>query len=258
MVAMFDSVNLDEIPPDAPAVAGYIGGKWPTFTKLAARWPNAYRLSVAVSARYDADCLDIEPGDATPWDAPAWVRRQQRRGINRPWVYTSVAGAQPLLNILSSAGVPRAALRLWTAHYTHRPHLCGPPCGYSLQVNADATQWTDKSLGRNLDESLVADDVFTCPPCPGPITEVPLASLNTQFFPLPPLNTGGEGWMQVDISFDKIAGTVPQGSNPDRDGTLYETIDIQAQPNGNGTMFSFRRLTSGHPVGGMFVKWVEG
>lgn len=162
-IAMFDSVNVDMIPADAPAVAGYVGGRWPTFSKLAARFPNAHRLSIAVSARQNADCLDIEPGDATPWDAPPWVRRQQARGIARPWLYSSVSAMQQIVNLLASSGIARCEVRLWTAHYTGRPHICGPGCAYNLATTADATQWTDKSHGRNLDESLVADGVFDLP-----------------------------------------------------------------------------------------------
>jgi len=34
---MYDSVDLDTIPREAAAVAGYVDGNWPTFTHLAAR-----------------------------------------------------------------------------------------------------------------------------------------------------------------------------------------------------------------------------
>lgn len=160
-IRMFDSVDLGQIPKDAPAVAGYTSGHWPTYPQLAKRWPHAHRLSIAVTASHDADCLDVEPGDATPGQAAAWVKRQHARGIRRPVVYTSVSSAQNLIGRLSAAGIKRDQYRLWTAHYTHKAHRCSKACGYGLQSTADATQWTDKALGRNLDESLCGPGFFS-------------------------------------------------------------------------------------------------
>lgn len=156
---MYDSVNLSQIPDNAPAVAGYVNGNWPTYPKLAERWPHTKTLSIAVSARADAECLDVEQGDAANDVAPAWVKRQLKRGVAKPVVYTSVSNAGALLRTLDRAGIKRDQVRLWTAHYTFKPHLCSSKCGFG-DVQADATQWTDHSLGRNLDESLLSPKFF--------------------------------------------------------------------------------------------------
>ena len=158
-VTMYDSIDIRQIPPDAQAVAGYVGGNWPTYASLAADWPFAKKLSIAVNSRQNAECLDVEAGDARPDQAAAWVKRQQKRGVKRPVVYCSVSQAPLLLRTLSKAGVFRADIRLWTAHYTFKPHLCSSSCGYG-DLKADATQWTDKALGRNLDASLVTPTFF--------------------------------------------------------------------------------------------------
>lgn len=159
-VAMFDSIDISQIPASAKAVAGYTSGNWPTYPELVKHWPHAHRLSIAVTSSHDADCLDVEPGDATPTDAAAWVRRQQQRGVKRPVLYCSLSGAQTLLETLARAGIPRSNVRLWTAHYTGKAHLCSPACGFGLKASADATQWTDHALGRNLDESLCNGQFF--------------------------------------------------------------------------------------------------
>jgi hypothetical protein len=153
---MYDSVDLNTVPANAPAVAGYVGGRWPTYKDVPARFPHAKHLSIAIAAVVDAECLDVEPGDATPAQAAGWVKRQHARGIRRPVVYTSVSGAQSLVNELGAAGLPRTSYRLWTAHYTHVPHICDARCGFGLRSAADATQFTDNALGRNLDESRVS------------------------------------------------------------------------------------------------------
>lgn len=160
-ITMFDSINVTQIPLSAAAVAGYVGGNWPTFSKLAALFPHAHRLSIAVNAGEDADCLDVENGDATPEQAPDWVKRQLARGVKRPCIYCSISVAPTVLDLLAKAGIQRNAIRLWTAHYTYKPHRCSfPLCGYNCGGEADATQWSDKALGRDLDASVCVPDFF--------------------------------------------------------------------------------------------------
>lgn len=167
-LTMFDDINLSLVPPDAEAVAGYVNGRWPTYPAVVKKWPKAHHLSIAVTSHADADCLDIEPGDATNVVAPAWVKRQQARGVKRPVVYTNLANAQTLVNVLVKAGIGRTQFRLWTAHYTGKAHFCSARCGFHLTTTADATQWTDRALGRSLDQSVVNDAFFGTKPKPAP------------------------------------------------------------------------------------------
>jgi hypothetical protein len=169
-LTMYDDVNLDLIPANAQAVAGYVNGRWANYSQVVKRWPKAKHLSIAVTAQADADCLDVERGDATNADAPAWVKRQFALGVYRPVVYTSVSNAPDLLSTLKTAGISRSQIRLWTAHYTKREHLCGPVCGLRsgklLLAKADATQWTDRALGRSLDQTICSDGFFALAPKP--------------------------------------------------------------------------------------------
>lgn len=159
-ITLYDSVTLDAVPADAEAVAGYTSGRWPTFPELSKRFPKARHLSIAVSAEHDADCLDIENGDASPAQAPAWIRRQKARGIKKPVVYSSVSEMPHVLSVLKASGIKRSQVRVWTAHYTFKAHRCNKNCGYGFTTLADATQYSDKALGRNLDVSLVSDAFF--------------------------------------------------------------------------------------------------
>lgn len=158
---MYDSVNVTQIPLDAEAVAGYVNGAWPTYATLVAQWPHAHKLSIAVTADRDADCLDVERGDASPDQAPAWVKRQQARGVKRPVVYCSVSQAAVVLAALAKAGITRSQIRLWTAHYTGKPHRCSAAiCGYQFPGVADATQYDNHADGKNLDASLCVRTFF--------------------------------------------------------------------------------------------------
>lgn len=158
MFVMYDSITVEAIPKSATAVAGYVGGFWPTYKQLQREFGHVRLLSIAVNASENADCLDVEKGDSTPQQAPAWVRRQQARGVKRPVIYCSVSVVPAVVAALRADGLSTSAVRWWTAHYVGRPHLCGPGCGMPANHIADATQWTDRALGRNLDESLCGDN----------------------------------------------------------------------------------------------------
>jgi hypothetical protein len=73
---MFDDVNVSLIPKTAEAIAGYVDGHYATWAKVKAGWPHAKKLMIAVFAQDNGDCLDVEPGDASAAQAPAWVKRQ--------------------------------------------------------------------------------------------------------------------------------------------------------------------------------------
>jgi hypothetical protein len=158
---MYDDVNVSLIPKDAKAVAGYVGGRWPTFPQVVKDFPHAKKLSIAISAIENARCLDVEPGDAQPSQAAEWVRRQHARGEKLPVVYTSASQLQHLVNLLDASGLRYGKDYLaWSAHYTGVKHFCSPKCGFGIKVTAHATQFTDKAMGRSLDESVCAPGFF--------------------------------------------------------------------------------------------------
>jgi len=167
-IAMFDATDITQIPAGAPAVAGYVDGKWATYPRLAAAFPGALLLSVAVLAADDADCLDIETGDAAPADAAGWYGRQKARGAARPCLYADASAMESgVIPAITAAGISRASVRLWSAHYTGTAHICGPASCKAMSIPADGTQWTDQALGRPLDQSLLAADFFGIAVPPG-------------------------------------------------------------------------------------------
>lgn len=157
---MFDSVSVSQIPLDAKAVAGYVGGEWITFPVLKKKFPHAWKLSIAVNAFENAECLDVEKGDASPSQAPLWVKKQRSRGVKRPVIYVQISNVNAVLNELAKSGIKRKQVRLWTAHYTYHPHICNKKCGFGFTGKADATQFTNRALGRDLDESSLVSNFF--------------------------------------------------------------------------------------------------
>src|SRR5581483_10825841 len=78
LITMYDSVTAWQIPPDAPAVAGYVDGMYCWSAQDWARFPNALKVTIATSAAHDAMVLDVERWDATPDEAPGWIARQRQ------------------------------------------------------------------------------------------------------------------------------------------------------------------------------------
>lgn len=170
-VYMYDDINISLIPVLAKAVAGYVDGKWQTYLKLLVRCPFAKHLSIAVFPGDDADCLDVEPGDASNVQAPVWVKRQRARrkqgaksNTRLPVLYTSAGNGNALNDICKKAGLVYGVDYLWwSAHYNAAlgEHVCSPKCYPGLRYTAHATQYTDMADSKHLDESVCLPGFFS-------------------------------------------------------------------------------------------------
>jgi len=171
-LTMFDSAVDAAFPRGAQAYAAYVDGvvaSQPNWSWITAEFPNALHLSITLDPDLDADALDIENGAASPESAAAWAQRQHARGAARPCLYASADTMQALiLPALRAAGLERAAVRLWSAHYAGR-HICSPSTCGAVSIAVDGTQWTNQAWGRTLDESMLLPDFFGAPaPRPQP------------------------------------------------------------------------------------------
>jgi hypothetical protein len=151
---LYDAIDVNVIPKDARAVAGYVDGAWPTYSAVRHRFPAARAVAITVFGHASADVIDCEHGDATPDGAVAYVQRMRRIGSWAPGIYASLDAWPDLLQRLSRAGIPREHFRVWTAHWTGKPHRCSSACLRGFATVAGATQWTNSYGGQNLDVSL--------------------------------------------------------------------------------------------------------
>lgn len=173
MLTMGDAVTVSNLPPGLDAYAGYENGNWQTMGELAARFPGKRLLGISVFLADVGQVLDIERFDATPDQAPAYWKMRRAAGVTRPGFYASISVMPEVVNALSNASITRVEYRLWSAHYQHGEHICGPnTCNYNANVQrvetpqCDGTQWTNN--GGSWDESLLADGFFTDRPAPPP------------------------------------------------------------------------------------------
>lgn len=168
-LVFYDDVDVSLLPA-ADYYAGYADGIYANIAAIKARFPNAGILTIAVKATDVADCLDIETGDATIAQAPAWFKLSLAKGVTKPCLYTSVSNVNDLVATMTAAGIVRTAYRIWSAHYGLGSHICGPTTCKETTYACDATQFTDTADSKSLDESVALSTFFT------DVTPPPLAA----------------------------------------------------------------------------------
>lgn len=151
MRLMYDSTTPDAIPADAGLVAGYVNGDYPWTMADWDRFANVVRLSITVTAKAVAHVLDVETGDATPAQVPAWLELARKAEID-PTVYCNKSTWPEVQLQCQRENVPEP-------HYW----IADPPEGNiavaHLVPGSVATQyaWPEHGSDGHYDVSLVAD-----------------------------------------------------------------------------------------------------
>lgn len=158
MFLMYDAVTVGNIPNGPHAVAGYINGDFVTVPELRKRFPHARVLEISVGGIVPAHCYDIERGDYNPDQAAELFKVAHEHDIWRPCFYADLSHMPAVKASLETVIPNREAVRLWVAAWDGISQV---PAGY------DAHQFTDKALGRDLDESVCLSDFF------GPVKPAP-------------------------------------------------------------------------------------
>jgi hypothetical protein len=133
---MYDGITAADVPAGAAIYAGYVDGAWASYDALAAEYPGALHVSIAVTASGDARVLDVENGDATPAQAPGWAEDQRRAGNPYPVVYMNET-TWPAVQAQFAAQAVTPAL-YWVAAYVDDP--ANVP---EIPVGAIAVQYFD-------------------------------------------------------------------------------------------------------------------
>jgi peptidoglycan hydrolase-like protein with peptidoglycan-binding domain len=165
-----DAINVASLQAGLGVYAGYAYGTYDNWAALVKRFgTTAHLVSIApvVEKSSWVMCLDIEPGNATPADAPEFMKLPDHGGALRPIFYCSAGDAQTVINTLDAAGYARDTYDLWLAHWLGREHICAPAvCGYP---QADATQWASN---LDYDSDTWSASVFSGPPSATPTLQL--------------------------------------------------------------------------------------
>jgi len=114
---MYDAVNATNIPRSATMVAGYVDQiKIPMWSPSDwALFPNATKVQIVKKATSNfGHVLDVEEGDATPAEAPAWVTNRRKAGA-KPTVYCNYSTWAAVRAAFDAAGVDEPYY--WIAKY---------------------------------------------------------------------------------------------------------------------------------------------
>lgn len=113
---MYDSVTATHIPGSATMVAGYLApSKFAWSAADWARFPHAVKVRIAIFANVnDGHVLDVEPGDATPAQAPGWVAMRRHAGAD-PTVYCNASTWPTVRDEFRRQHVPEP--HYWIAKY---------------------------------------------------------------------------------------------------------------------------------------------
>jgi hypothetical protein len=118
---MYDSVSASTLPSGCLLVAGYVNGAYENVAEMEARFPHATVVPVTVTAAFDGGTvLDVETGDATPVEAPAWVQMRRAAGVD-PSVYCDESTWPAVQQSFAAAGV--APPHYWIASYDNDPAI---------------------------------------------------------------------------------------------------------------------------------------
>lgn len=175
---MADSVNAADLPAGFDFYAGYVNGLYANMAQIEKRFPNSKVIGISVTVQNNGTVLDVENGDATPSQAPAWCQMRRNAGIT-PWVYCSESVWPLVEQAFTIQGI--APPLWWIAAY--------PGPGPVLFPGSIAHQWADQGL---YDESVVADFI------PGIDTVSPAQEDNMPYYAV---NSTGTGFViAVDLS----------------------------------------------------------
>lgn len=167
---LYDSIEPAAIPSDVPAVAGYVDGIYgPNFRAFGspygwddaawARFSTPFKLRIATSPfTNDGHALDVEPTDATPQQAPDWVKARRAAGVQVPWVYCNRANRAAVEGALSAAGITADQAALWIATLDGTQSVPAGP--YPIA----AVQWASSAItGGHFDVSTVNAEFGAAP-----------------------------------------------------------------------------------------------
>lgn len=161
---MYDSISAASIPATATIMAGYINGNYRSYEAMRARFPFQTVLSISVDPHQAADILDIETGDATPAQSPAWVNLSRAAG-HHPTLYMN-RSTYPAVLAANTATKPD----YWGAQYDG-VGIC-PPEWVAKQFH-DAGPWDISVIGGYW--AAVDGPIKPAPPAPPKPPAPPIA-----------------------------------------------------------------------------------
>jgi hypothetical protein len=213
MRTMYDAVTASNIPRDAVMVAGYVDKikLEPWSAADWARFPNAVKVEIVKKASSNfGDVLDVEPGDATPAEAPGWVRMRRAAGAD-PTVYMNASTWPTVRQAFADQGVRPP--HYWVAKYDKSPTW---GAGWA-ELGCVAKQYLG-DVAPGIDLSSVAD-YWPGVDAPGGGTTPSITSEDDDMIRKECKAIGDGGFVSLELAgTDKASVTIYPGKAPNNPG----------------------------------------
>lgn len=165
-----DSVGVSSLRAGLSVYGGYAYGPFDNWAQLVARFGGRKLVSISpvVESSVFVNCLDIEPGNASPSQGPGFIRlKNHGTGVVKPIIYCSAGDISAVNGAMAAAGISRSEYFIWSAHWIGL-HICGPgTCGYP---QADACQYASNN---SFDSDVWNAGIFGATPKPPPPSQHP-------------------------------------------------------------------------------------
>lgn len=157
------------------AVAAYANGSTANFKAAKKAFPDIQVLEIDVLGQGVGNVGDFEPGNMHPSKAGAWAKGRIQAGVHKPVLYFSASNWQEIMRSLKAAGLTRKDVRIWTAHFNGKPHLCSPACkNLGITGKAEATQWGSADEPGTLPSKLAKRNLDVSKTAPGFLRKMPM------------------------------------------------------------------------------------
>ncbi len=161
---MYDAVTPSNIPSGAAMVAGYADGYYANMGEMAALFPHAIRVSIAVKWTTRAQVLDVENGDATPAQAVQWcTQTMSDRSNSELTVYCNTSTWPEVRAAFQGAHVTEP--NYWVAAYDG---VASIPAGAVAKQYLGDYNGYDKSIVADYWPGVDQTPAPTPPPAPKP------------------------------------------------------------------------------------------
>lgn len=154
---MADSITPADLPDGFDLYGGYDDGRYNDIAAIKARFPGKTVIAFTVFAHDNyGDCLDIEKGDATVEQAPAWTTRRRLAGHGGPLNYCA-------WSTLPALKAQYAAQKVTEPGYIVAGYPA--PDGDAIPPGCVGHQWIDHG---HYDESIIVNYLPGIDPNPHP------------------------------------------------------------------------------------------
>lgn len=162
---MYDAIDASLLPTGGDLYAGYVDGKWPSYSAIVKRFPGKLVVGIATNPNTNDGIIGDGPPDNGTWSEWVnWVDMRRKAGED-PWINTNQENNWQA-GIEAFRAANKAEPHWWVANYDGNPVL---PAGALMKQYASNNDYDTSSCASYLPG--IDPNPVTPPVTPPPIIE---------------------------------------------------------------------------------------